>query len=99
MPEIRDKVNGTVLASGGEDTVLELEGNLYFDKAAVNSDALEVTDETYTCPYKGTCNWVDIRGGARKVAWVYPEPKEGYEQIKDRYGFYKGDRQGTVEAS
>ena len=37
--------------------------------------------------------------GASHVAWVYPEPKAGYEQIKGRYGFYAGKRGGTEEVS
>ena len=42
--------------------VIGYEGNLYFQPEAVNQAALRVTDRTYTCPYKGTCNWVDYQG-------------------------------------
>jgi uncharacterized protein (DUF427 family) len=94
---IKEKASGEVLASAADDQVVELEGNLYFDPASVDRKRLVVTEETYTCPYKGTCNWVDVRDGARHVAWVYPDPKPGYEQIKDRYGFYRGERGATVE--
>ncbi len=72
---IRDRANGNILASGSEPDVFEFEGNVYFAASAVNTEALVVSDATYTCPYKGTCNWVDIKGGASKVAWVYPDPK------------------------
>ena len=81
MRRITEKATGEVLASAEEGDVLEFEGNLYFDPEAVAADRLTVTEETYTCPYKGTCNWVDVRDGARHVAWVYPDPKAGFEKI------------------
>lgn len=96
---IKDKATGVVLASADEPAVLEFEGNLYFDPNAVDGNALVVTEATYTCPYKGTCNWVDVRGGATRVAWVYPDPLPGYEHIKGRYGFYRGDRPATEEVA
>lgn len=97
--KIVDRASGTTLASADATGVLEFEGNLYFGTDAVNDDVLVVTDATYTCPYKGTCNWVDVRGGASRVAWVYPSPKAGYEQIKDKYGFYRGSRGATEEVT
>lgn len=96
---IRDRATGTVLASGAEPDVFDFEGNVYFAETATNAEALVVTDETYTCPYKGTCNWIDIKGGAAKVAWVYPDPKPGSEQIKGAYGFYRGQRPATEEVT
>ena len=96
---IVDKATGAVLASAEEPAVFEFEGNLYFAPEAVDATALVVTDATYTCPYKGTCNWVDVRGGAKRVAWVYPDPLPGHERIRGRYGFYRGDRAATEERS
>jgi len=96
---IRDTATGTELAAGDGSDVLEFEGNLYFNPTAVHTDLLEVTDDTYTCSYKGTCNWVDVKDGAKHVAWVYPDPKPGYEQIKGRYAFYRGNRTDTEEVS
>ena len=68
---IRDKATGVELAAAEEPQVFEFEGNLYFDPDTVNSEALVVTTETYTCPYKGTCFWVDVKDGARGL---YLEP-------------------------
>ena len=101
---IRESKSGTILAQGEQGTdVITYEGNLYFVPGAVNQAALQVTDRTYTCPYKGTCNWVDYVGpdGAtvKDVAWVYPEVKAGHELIRGRYGFYTGSRGGTIEVS
>ncbi len=91
--------SGEQLADGAEpEQVFELEGNWYFIPEAVNAAALERTPRTYTCPYKGTCYWVDYvgdEGRIHDVAWVYDEPKPGYERIKSRYGFYGNDRAGT----
>jgi uncharacterized protein (DUF427 family) len=101
---ILEKSSGNILAGGepGAD-VLTYEGNWYFLPAAVSRSSLQVTDRTYTCPYKGTCNWVDYvpPGGAvvKDVAWVYPNPKPGHEVIKDRFGFYAGTRGATREES
>jgi uncharacterized protein (DUF427 family) len=97
---IREKGSGTVLARADEGTgVVSYEGNWYFDPSTVEPGALTVTPRTYTCPYKGTCNWVDYAGPdgrtVRDVAWVYPSPKPGHEVIQGRYGFYAGTRGAT----
>ena len=101
---IHEKNSGTTLAEAEVGPSLaQYEGNWYFDPAAVRLDVLRVTERTYTCPYKGTCNWVDYVGPdgrtVQDVGWVYPEVKAGHELIRGRYGFYAGSRGGTVEAS
>jgi uncharacterized protein (DUF427 family) len=97
---IRETKTAAVLAEGEPGTdVVTYEGNLYFSPSAVNAQALRVSERTYTCPYKGTCNWVDFVGpdGAtvRDVAWVYLRVKPGHEAIEGRYGFYAGSRGST----
>lgn len=99
---IREKSSGTTLAQGEPPTdVLTYEGNLYFAPTAVVQDVLKLTSRTYTCPYKGTCHYVDFAGpdgtSAKDVAWVYAEPKPGHEAIKGRYGFYAGSRGATKQ--
>jgi uncharacterized protein (DUF427 family) len=101
---IREKASSTTLAEAEVGPSLaKYEGHWYFDPSAVRTDVLRVTQRTYTCPYKGTCNWVDYVGPdgrtVRDVAWVYPEVKAGHELIRGRFGFYAGSRGGTVEAS
>lgn len=99
---IKEATSGAVLARS-ESGPLRFEGNLYFAPAEISGDLLKVTDRTYTCPYKGTCNWVDYVGPdgrlAKDVAWVYPTTKPGHEQIAGRYGFYSGRRSSTIEES
>lgn len=97
---IVEKGSGQVLARAEPGAgVLSYEGNWYFDPSAVTIDRLRVTERTYTCPYKGTCHWVDFVGpggdSVRDVAWVYGEPKAGHEVIRGRYGFYAGTRGAT----
>jgi uncharacterized protein (DUF427 family) len=97
---IREARTGTELARGEPGAeVVGYEGNLYFDPSAVNHEVLRVTDRTYTCPYKGTCNWVDFVGPdggvVADVAWVYPRVKPGHEAIRGRFGFYAGGRGAT----
>lgn len=98
----REKDSGTTLAQAEVGAgVVKYEGNWYFDPSAVEVGVLQVTDRTYTCPYKGTCNWVDYVGTdgrtVQDVAWVYPTPKAGHEVIKGRFGFYASARGGTRE--
>ncbi|MCS7078739.1 MAG: DUF427 domain-containing protein [Chloracidobacterium sp.] len=98
---IKDRATGTVLATASDPAqVFAFEGNWYFAPEAVNQAVLKVTADTYTCSYKGTCNWVNFDDGTHltpQVAWVYPAPKAGYERIAGRYGFYAGTRTTTVE--
>jgi uncharacterized protein (DUF427 family) len=99
---IRERESGALLAqSDVGPSLAKYEGNWYFDPAAVHADLLKVTERTYTCPYKGTCNWVDYAGPdgriVRDVAWIYPQVKPGHELIQGRYGFYAGTRNATKE--
>lgn len=65
---IRDRKTGTILASTDDAAkVASFEGNWYFDPSAVNHDVLKVTANTYTCSYKGTCNWVNFSDGTNEA--------------------------------
>jgi uncharacterized protein (DUF427 family) len=99
---IKERVSGSVLAQGEPgSSVIEYEGNLYYDPKAVDKGVLHVTGRTYTCPIKGTCNWVDFVAADGRtvpdVAWVYPTTKPGHELIQGRYGFYAGSRKSTYQ--
>jgi uncharacterized protein (DUF427 family) len=101
---IRERESGTTLAEAEiGPSLTRYEGHWYFDTSTVHTDVLRVTERTYTCPYKGTCNWVDYVGPdgrtVRDVAWIYPQVKAGHELIQGRYGFYAGTRDGTIEES
>src|SRR5687768_1193313 len=98
--KIKDSSRDQVLAVAEEfNGAFVFEGNYYFAPEHVQSQNLIVTDKLYNCPYKGIANWLDLKTAngkiIEKVAWVYPNPKIGYERIKDHIGFYKGKRMGT----
>ncbi len=101
---IHERESGAQLAQADVGPrLVTYEGNWYFDPSAVEAGILIVSERTYTCPYKGTCNWVDYVGPdgrtVRDVAWVYPKVKPGHESIQGRYGFYAGSRGATREES
>lgn len=73
------------------DQLILLEKNFYFAPELIDPERFIVTDRLYTCYYKGTCNWVDLKVDGRylpDVAWVYPETLPDYEHIAGWYGFY-----------
>ncbi len=102
MPlQILQKDTQAVIAEGSpsDDTARIFESNWYFDPSHVDMTHLRVTERTYTCPYKGVCYWIDLDAPgmqARNVAWVYNNPKPGFEMIKDEIGFYSRDTAGTM---
>lgn len=99
---VKEKESNHILAQGeAGDKAIKHEGNWYFDPSVVDQSVLVVSDRTYTCPVKGTCNWVDFMDSTgrkvKDVAWVYPKAKAGHEVIAGKYGFYAGTRGATKE--
>lgn len=97
---ITSRAHGVVLASGqlGAE-VIELEESYYFPPDQVDMRYFTVTERIYTCPYKGICYWIDIMAdgmNAQNVAWVYPKPKRGYEQIAGYIGFRRLGSNATL---
>ncbi|HEX2622958.1 MAG TPA: DUF427 domain-containing protein [Phototrophicaceae bacterium] len=98
---IQQKDTHQIIASGQEDngSVVILENNWYFAPDAVDMTHLKITSRPYTCPYKGVCYWLDLDAPdlkAKNIAWVYNDPKPGYERIKGKIAFYSRDTVGTV---
>lgn len=88
------KNNQVILKADDVDKIIRLEGNWYFHPSVIDPDHFKITDRLYSCPYKGTCNWVDFEHGKLylpDVAWTYPETLPGYEHIAGWYGFYPGN--------
>ncbi|KXH56238.1 hypothetical protein CSAL01_09327 [Colletotrichum salicis] len=91
-------VNGTMLAEATEWE--EVEGNVYFPPSAVKTEAVEKTETTTFCPWKGTASYYSVNVGDDKLkdaAWYYPTPKDGAKEIKDHVAFYKSKVTITVE--
>jgi len=98
---VKERASGRIIARGEPDqNVFKFEGNWYFKAEAVDLSHLKITERTYTCPYKGICYWIDLETPegtqAQNIAWVYRDPKPGYEKIKDRVAFYTRDTTGTI---
>ena len=81
----------------GESTrALELtEGDyppvIYFPRSDLAMAFLEPTDQTSTCPYKGTASYftfVAKSGPMANAAWSYEDPKDDVAAIKDHIAFY-----------
>lgn len=99
--EIRDRNSQAVIASGNieDGSIIKLEGCWYFLPENVDMTHLVITERTYTCPYKGVCYWIDLESPetkAKNVAFIYRNPQNGYEHIKDRIAFYGRDTSGTL---
>ena len=98
---ITEAKSGHVIANATHGQVQKLEGNWYVDSEAVDATHLETTAHEYTCPYKGRCFYVDFVDGANRVprvAWIYDNPKSGWENIKGKYGFYSGSMHATRDS-
>jgi uncharacterized protein (DUF427 family) len=97
---IKMQNSGEVIASGKpHKTVQVFEGNWYFAPEAVDMKYLKVTNHLYTCSYKGQCFWIDLEAPGvhvPQIAWVYRNPKPGYEFIKDQIGFYARNTPATL---
>jgi uncharacterized protein (DUF427 family) len=65
---------------------------IYVPREDVRTELLTDAGEVHTeCEWKGTASYVHAEAGgkrAQRVAWYYPEPKEGYEQLIGHLAFY-----------
>jgi uncharacterized protein (DUF427 family) len=73
---------------------------IYIPRDDVREDLLtEAGDDSHThCEWKGSASYVHAEAGgsrAERVAWYYPRPKEGYEQLEGHLAFYARIRTGS----
>ena len=64
---------------------------LYIPCADVDMTALERTQRTTYCPYKGECAYYSIPVGGertRDAVWTYEAPYDAVAAIKDHLAFY-----------
>lgn len=97
VPErIRVVVDGVGIASTTQALrVLETAGPpvYYLPPRDVRLDLLTSTEHVTHCEWKGDASYFTLRVGDRvihNVAWAYPRPLPGYEQIRDHLAFYAG---------
>ena len=75
------------------DNTISLEGMTYFPSKSVKKDYLTKNGETYTCSWKGTCDYYDVTVDgktAKGAAFVYEEPSEEAQEIAGYYAFWRG---------
>ena len=65
--------------------------NYYFPPGDVLADALERTEATSFCEWKGRAHYFDVRAGgriARDAGWGYATPSTAFAPITDHIAFY-----------
>jgi uncharacterized protein (DUF427 family) len=72
----------------------------YIPRKDVDMAALERTDHTTYCPYKGASGYFSLAGaGPRGVnaVWTYEDPYSSVKDIKDHVAFYPDRVESIVE--
>lgn len=83
--------NNKIIAESNDTVVVE--NNHYFPPESVKTEYLKKNGGTYTCHWKGVCNYYDVTVGgetAENGAWMYPSPTEAAKNIKGRFAFWHG---------
>jgi len=93
---VRVELGGEAIAESDRALrVLETAGppTIYVPVTDVREGALREAKGTTVCEWKGTASYFDAINGDRvrpRAAWFYPDPKPGYEQLRDHVAFYAG---------
>ena len=93
---VRVEVDGETVAET-ERPVIVFETGLppryYIPKMDVRMDRLRASEKTTHCAYKGTAPHYSLvresDGPADNIAWYYPFPAPGFEQIQNLVAFYQ----------
>ncbi len=83
--------NGKLIAESNE--TINVEGNQYFPREAVNKEFLNDSETHTACHWKGTASYYDLEVDGkvnRDAAWYYPETSELARNIKDYIAFWRG---------
>ena len=65
----------------------------YIPPGDIRMEYLVDTPGSSFCEWKGRTKYYTVvvgDGEARKAAWAYPDPREGFEGIRDHVAFYAG---------
>lgn len=81
--------NGAVLAESDKFEVVD--GYHYLPMDSINKEYFQPTETHTSCALKGQASYYTIVVDGKEskdAAWYYPNPKPGYENIKDYVGFW-----------
>ena len=91
---IRVVVDGVEIAdSRGAMRVLETAGApvYYIPPRDIRMDLMRTTTYQTFCEWKGAATYYSLTSPSREIpdiAWSYPDPNPGYEEIRDHLAFY-----------
>ena len=85
----------TIVDSSAALRVLETSHppGIYVPPGDVVAGALKPVGQRTICEFKGTAVYFDVAGGgniAKAAAWGYPDPRPGFEELRDHLSFYPG---------
>lgn len=85
-------LNGQVIAEANKEDLIYIERNWYFPPSNITEDLFRESDTPYTCPWKGDCQYFDVKDGDNWVAdaaWSYPEPyPSAIQKVKKEFSGY-----------
>lgn len=94
--KVRIEFGGADIANTGQAVRVLEQGHppsYYIPRSEIPSDYLRPAAGTTYCEWKGDATYFDVVVGdkvARKAAWTYENPKEGFESIAGFLSFYPG---------
>lgn len=91
---LKVEVDGKVVADSSDVIKLqedEFPDRYYFPRSDIKMDAMEPSETTSECPFKGTAHYYSVMVGGNRLndaAWTYEDPYDEHRDLKDRVAFY-----------
>ena len=92
--KVQVEIEGEILAESDDVIKVEEDENpdrYYFPRSDIKMDALEPSETTTECPFKGIAHYYSLKIGDKRLkdaAWSYEEPYEEHRGLKDRVAFH-----------